>query len=370
MEEVGTMERKSMAGVAAGMLVLAAGAGFGMYEALGGGSVKAASSAPLVSATAGSASVGATPSTAPEADAPGQVCTYGESGQDVQATLVSSADVDAPSCSAFAQQLSQADGGFWRAESPDASLSTVCVMSSGNALALTVRDGGGEVLGQGLCAGLQQNGWVEDPEAEQQDAQAAASASAAAAAASASAAAVAAQQAKVASDLSDAQSAMSAISSDSSSLGTAVQNAGPAVGDTATGLKQEQQDAANGAGQDCGNADTVDGDADTVVGDEDTLEGALDSVSFDIGQVRSDISALQQDGQVLSAEGVSVPSGAAAAISAGQQALKTAISQANEDIDAVAGDVSTAYQVAGALATGSCSGSGSGTAPSPPAQLS
>ena len=372
------MERKVIAGIASGMLLLGVGAGFGIYTALGGGTQKVGSTAPLVEVTAGAARAGATPSITPEADAPAQTCTYGESGQEVQATLVSSAYVDAPTCSAFAQQLSQADGGFWQVQSPDSSLSTVCVMTSGNALVLTVRDGGGEVLGQGLCAGLQQNGWVEDPEAEQQDAQAQASASAASAAAAASASAQAAASASYSAAVQQADQQFSAdlgtLQEDSGNLPGDVKQVQGDVSQTASDLVQEKSDAAQGGGENCTNASTTvyNDAATTIYNDEQTaLYNDVNTVARDVVAVRKDVQDVQADAQALQQLGSPVPSDPSSAEAQGTQAVSSAITTTNAAIDQEAGIVSQAYSIADGMATGSCSSASTpGKPPAPVAHLS
>jgi hypothetical protein len=66
---------------------------------------------------------------------------------------------------------------------------------------------------------------------------------------------------------------------------------------------------------------------------------------------------------VLAASGLSATPGAAAAISAVQAAIASAISTVNADIDHVNDDLVTAYQIADSVGTGACAGDGPGTPP-------
>jgi hypothetical protein len=361
-------------GVIGGALVLAVGAGVGVYEALGGESAKVAGSVPLGGAgsrrRAGVVVPSASP--APAAAAGSASCTIGESGHDAQITL-SGNGTSGSTCSRFGQSLAQDAGGFWQVETQDSGLALVCVMDLPGGSTATVMDDGGELIGEQLCQDLQAAGDTEDTASEAAIVQGQESASAAAAAAAASASAVAAQASQEAATYQDAQAAVSDVQGGAQSV---LGDAQTVSNDTATAgsdLQTEQKDAAQGQGDDCENVATVDADATgTLAADESgTIAADVQSASSDIQQLRSSISALQQDDHALGGDGMSAPTGASSVISGAQTAITQAIGSINSDIDKVAQDVATGYQLADSLATGSCSnGYAPEAAPTPPGHLS
>ncbi|MBR7837370.1 hypothetical protein KDL01_29090 [Actinospica durhamensis] len=358
--------RKGAVIIMTGSLVIATGAGFGMYAAFSGGTTKASSTSPLLGPTS---MPSASPVAAANEDNDGGSCTIGRSGDNVQITLAGDG-ADASTCQQFGQDLAKNLGGFWQAETQNLSLSLSCVMDVPNAGTATVMDSGSQFYGQQVCQDLQAGGAVEDTTAEGGIVQGQQSASAAAAAAESQSAAAAAQQSQDAADYSAAQNAIANLASDVQGMNGDVSGTSSDITGADNDLKAEQHDATQAGSGDCGDVDTVGGDADTVSGDEDTVGGDEDTAAADISSVRNDIAQLQQDDQALQADNVAPPSITASAITSAQQAVKSAISTMNADIDTVAGYVTKAYELANSLATGSCAGMGPGSAPAPPTHLS
>ena len=144
------------------------------------------------------------------------------------------------------------------------------------------------------------------------------------------------------------------------------------VRQTNSDLAGERKDAIGGPnadGGDCYNLeDNVDYDAtDNVEYDAtDDLDYDLqDNLQPDLATVRGDIATLQGDLRKLSTSGLPPTPGAAGVISTARAAISDAITVANTDIAVVNSDVDQAYALARGMATGSCSGDGSGATPAP-----
>jgi hypothetical protein len=108
----------------------------------------------------------------------------------------------------------------------------------------------------------------------------------------------------------------------------------------------------------------------TVNDDSYSLSDDLDTLTDDIATARKDIQTLQGDLSSLQSSGLPAPQGANSTISAAQSAISSAVSRANSDIDAVNGYVASAYSAANGMATGSCSGNGPGSTPTPISHIS
>jgi hypothetical protein len=294
-------------------------------------------------------------------------CLLGANGVDVQVGIAD----PTVSCASWIQNLAGtglvwypisqmvAPGSAGTADSE--TMEEACDLTDGTE-ELYVEDAGGQSYGDSICSQEEQNGWTPESspgplasQAQQQaEQQAQAQASASAAASQASANAAAEQQAQ--NDLSTLQGW--SLSNDLSSLSSDVTQ-------TNNDLATVKSDAANGQGSYCDNVYTAADDADTVSYDADTLSDDLDTLTNDIATGRSDIGAFQGDLSTLQQMGLPAPSGAQAAISAAQGTLSQAVQTANTDIGQENGLVSQAYSIANDLATGSCSGGGPGSPPSP-----
>jgi hypothetical protein len=317
--------------------------------------------------TAGSSPASSTTSAAPAA-APAGSCSIYDSGHDAQILVTSGGQAE---CDTLAQSLSTG-GDFWTSQQQNTTdaLSMVCVMDNAGNVAEVI-DGGGQIIGQSICASMRANGWTEDTAAEQQANQAAASAAAQASQAQASASAADAQASANASAEQTAQSDLSTVqgvsfASDLSSISGDVTT-------TNNDLATTRSDAAQGPGDQCVNASsTVYNDAaSTVYNDQQSaLYNDAGTLSTDIGNARTAITSLSNDLSGLSSAGLPAPAGASAAITAARQAIGEAIGQANGGIAQINADVVTAYQVANSIATGACAGQGPGNPPSPIAPLS
>lgn len=199
---------------------------------------------------------------------------------------------------------------------------------------LYVEDAGGQIYGDSICSQEEQNGWTpESPPGAlaaraQQAARQRARASASAAAAQASASAAAARAQRVSQAQQNLQGDVSALESDSATL-----NNDKSLGGDITAMKQdygaEQADYQTEQSDGCplagGDAGVVGGDADTVGGDLDVLGGDIQALQAgDITAVRTDIATVNSDLAGLRNLGASPGVNAAAAIAAGNQALKSA----------------------------------------------
>lgn len=363
------MNKMNIAIVTGSFLVAA---GVGSYFAATSGGSSNPSSAPV--GTASSLTAQPTPvqavSTSPTALAGGS-CTLNESGSDVEVTL----NQDQPACTRLGQTLAQDFGGFWQLAAEDANLQLVCALSREGETVLVI-DSGMHIEGSGLCRTFQAEGYVENLDIERSYVQAQVAASASAAAASASAAEVAARASQQAADYQGATQELSALQQATGQSGNVagdVSTLGKDTGQAATDLAKTKSDAAQGQGDYCYGVTTVYYDAVNTVGydENETLGYDLKSLAGDIANVRDEEDHLNAYTTALQNEGVTPPAGIPDAIAAAQQAISSAITQANSDIDAVASDTAQAYQLQNAMVTGACSTStAAGDPPTPPAYLS
>jgi len=144
------------------------------------------------------------------------------------------------------------------------------------------------------------------------------------------------------------------------------------VNQTNSDLASEKSAAAQGpnaGGGDCYNLEeNVSYDATENVEYDATEDLAYDlqsGLEDDISNVRQDISALQSDLTTLSTSELAAPAGASQALSTARANIRQAIATANSDITTVNSDVEQAYSIGNDLATGSCSGDGPGSTPTP-----
>ena len=141
-------------------------------------------------------------------------------------------------------------------------------------------------------------------------------------------------------------------------------------------LSAETTDANSGAGDSAGpcynltaNVDydvktTITHDAQTVAYDATNLQQAITTVRQDIANLVTDVTAIAN-------EGATPPVGQLNSfIDSTNSEIQQAVAKANSEIDQANTDVAGAYNTAGALASGVCSGDGPGGAPGPIAHVS
>jgi hypothetical protein len=301
-------------------------------------------------------------------------CLLGANSADVQVGIADPTS----SCAQWIQNLA-ADGLVWypltamvlpgNAGSADQeTMQQACDLTDGTQ-ELYIEDAGGQDYGDSICSQEEQNGWTPEgspgplasqaQQQAQQEAQAQASASAAASQASRDAAAQ--QQAQ--NDLSTLEGF--SLSSDLGKLASDLSQ-------TNNDLAAEKTAAAagpNADGGDCYNLESnVNYDAQSDVEYDAQSDFGYDlqqNLVPDISSGRQDISALQSDLSNLQSLGLSTPSGAQAAITTAQNEISNAISTANSNVSQVNADVDAAWAVSNSTATGSCSGDGLGSPPSP-----
>jgi predicted nucleic acid-binding Zn-ribbon protein len=173
------------------------------------------------------------------------------------------------------------------------------------------------------------------------------------------------QAQQITSDQQTVGNDVSTLRSDSGNLSSDVSQLASDVQQVNSDLGQVKSDTANGQGSYCDNVYTVADDAYTVSDDSDTLSDDLMTLTDDISTVQGDIRQLNNDLSTLAQAGGTQSGDPQAAISQAKADINSAVSSANTDISTVNADVGDAYSIANGLATGSCSGGGPGSTPSP-----
>jgi hypothetical protein len=231
------------------------------------------------------------------------------------------------------------------------SLVQACDVTSpdGNYEAVVLDDSGG-IIGQEVCSDFTGSSWTVSPSpgplarqiAQQQSQAQQAQASASAAAATQQQ--VSQAQQSLASDVNTLASDASSLDNDNSLAGD-ISSMKQDYANEQSDFKTEQSDSCDSMG---GDADTVGGDADTVGGDLDTLNGSItDLQAGGIQSVKNDLASVNTDLGVLRSLGASPDTESAAAIAAGNKALKDAANA----ISWAQGQGNTIYGEAQQLAT-------------------
>ncbi|MCU1612632.1 MAG: hypothetical protein JWO98_172 [Frankiales bacterium] len=288
-------------------------------------------------------------------------CGVYRAGSNVRVLLTPTSDAG---CSALAKQLSS-DGSFWtvRSQPDDQGQLLVCAMKR-TGYSADVEDTGAQIFGQQLCSWFLSQGWTEDTATENHLANAAAAASASAATAAAAAAASQEAADQLSRDQNAAAQLVSSLRGVPGQLTSDIQTMDGHLRQAVDDLAKTRGDAANGQGDNCYNVSTVQYDATSKVGYDATNDVGYDAtndVGYNINEARTNLTSLRQSLQQIAAENGAAPADASAVIGNATNAIATAITQANNDIDKANTAATAAYNVAAGMATGSCSGYGPGT---------